>query len=214
MIKLSKTSKMPGASWSLPAIKTCPGARDESGELVPVCKGCYAAEGFYRMAGAVAVREHNLQDWKRDAWEDEMVAELDNHRYFRWFDSGDCYTVELARKIRNVMIRTPWVKHWFPTRMGKFAKFQTILATMQELPNVVVRHSADDLNQAAPQAVGSVVVTDESLAESLGAVMCHAPKNEGKCGDCRACWSKDVPVVAYHTHGQSMKKVIKLALAS
>ena len=214
MIKLSKTSKMPGASWSLPAIKTCPGARGADGELVPVCKGCYAAEGFYRMAPAVAVREHNLEDWKRDTWAAEMIAELDNHRYFRWFDSGDCYTVALADKILEVMKATPWVKHWFPTRMGKFAKFQGVLAEMAALPNVVVRHSADDLNQRAPQAVGSVVVTDEALADTLGAVMCQAPKNDGKCGDCRACWSKDVPVVAYHTHGQSMKKVIRLSLAS
>lgn len=165
------------------------------------------------MAGAVAVRENNLQDWKLDEWEDEMVAELDNHRYFRWFDSGDCYTLALAEKLLRVMRRTPWVKHWFPTRMGKFAKFSDVLTLMQELPNVMVRHSADDLDQAAPQAVGSVVVTSEQSAADLGAMMCGAPKNDGKCGDCRACWSKDVPVVAYHTHGQSMKKVIRLKSA-
>lgn len=213
MVKLSKTSKMPGASWSLPAIKTCPGAKAENGELVPVCQACYATEGFYVMKAARDVREHNLEDWKRDGWVADMIAELDNHRYFRWFDSGDCYTVALAEKILEVMKATPWVRHWFPTRMAKFAKFKTILETMQALPNVVVRVSSDDLDTVADGA-GSMVVTSQDEAQKAGATLCNAPANDGKCGDCRACWSKEVPLVAHMAHGQKMKKVIRLHLAS
>lgn len=43
-----------------------------------------------------------------------------------------------------------------------------------------------------------------------GAMLCNAATNDGKCGDCRACYSRDVPVVAYLAHGRGMAKVIRL----
>ena len=107
MLKLSKASKMPCRSWSLQALDTCPASRDATGALVPACSGCYATTGNYRFKNVRAPREHNREDWKRDAWVDDMVAELDNDRYFRWFDSGDMYDVRLARKILDVCERTP-----------------------------------------------------------------------------------------------------------
>ena len=61
--------------------------------------------------------------------------ELDNDRYFRWFDSGDMYDIRLARKILEVCERTPWVKHWIPTRMHKFPKFAMVLARLEALPS-------------------------------------------------------------------------------
>ena len=39
-----------------------------------------------------------------------------------------------------------------------------------------------------------------------------AYENDGKCGKCRLCWSKDVEVVAYVGHGVSMKKQQKLLI--
>ena len=46
-----------------------------------------------------------------------------------------------------------------------------------------------------------------------GAMLCNAYANSGKCGSCRACYSKDVPVVAYVAHGVKMAKVIRLKVA-
>jgi hypothetical protein len=122
-IKLSKASKMPCRSWSLQALDTCPASVNSDGTLVDACKGCYATDGNYRFSNVKAPRVHNREDWKRDAWVDDMVSELDSDRYFRWFDSGDVYDIRLARKIYEVMKRTPWCHHWLPTRMHKFAKF-------------------------------------------------------------------------------------------
>jgi len=145
MIKLSKANKMPCKSWSLQAIDTCPASKDSNGDLVPACQGCYATTGNYRFPNVKAPREHNREDWKRDAWVDDMVQELDTERYFRWFDSGDVYDLRLADKILAVMIATPWVKHWLPTRMHKFPKFAPVLAEMDALSNVVVRLSSDSV---------------------------------------------------------------------
>ena len=145
MIKLSKPSKMPCYSWSLEALVTCPGSVGKNGELVDACKGCYATSGNYRFSNVKAPRQSNKVDWKRKAWVGDMVSTLDNSRYFRWFDSGDMYSVTLARKILEVMKQTPWCKHWLPTRMHKFAKFNDVIAEMEALPNVVVRKSSDSV---------------------------------------------------------------------
>ena len=214
-VKLSKTGKLDGVkSWSLQAVKTCPGSIDTAtGGLVSACQGCYAIGGNYLFPNVVAPREFNQKDWKRDAWVSDMVDALRNDRYFRWFDSGDMYDVRLAQKMLQVMTLTPDVKHWLPTRMHKFAKFAGVLAAMQALPNVMVRPSSDSVTgDYTPGVHGSTIVP--SLDAPDGVTICHAATNEGKCGPCRACYSKDVAVIGYVAHGQKMAGVVKRALAA
>lgn len=213
-VRISVTSKLDGIrSWSLQALDTCPGSKNKDGTLVPACSGCYATTGNYRFANVKAPRLENQEDWKRDDWVDDMVAELDSDRYFRWFDSGDMYALALAEKIYEVMYLTPWVKHWLPTRMHKFPKFQAVLKKMEALPNVVVRRSSDDVDGSfTPGVHGSTIVPSAEDAPE-GVTVCHAYDHGGKCNGCRACWSKDVNVVGYVAHGVKMKKVIRLALA-
>lgn len=214
MIKISVTSKLDGIrSWSLQALDTCPGSISSTGELVDACKGCYATQGNYRYPNVKAPRLFNREDWKRDDWVFEMVQSLDNDRYFRWFDSGDMYALELARKIYMVMQATPHVKHWLPTRMHKFAKFQPIIELMRELPNVVVRSSSDSVTGEvlADQAHSSTIASsfnDPSIK------VCGAYEHGGKCNGCRACWDQSVAVIGYVAHGKSMAKVIKLKVAA
>jgi hypothetical protein len=209
MIKLSKTSKLDGImSWSLQAIDTCPGSSDGNGGLVPACQGCYATTGNYRFANVKKPREFNRDDWKRDSWVMDMIQALENSRYFRWFDSGDMYDLKLAEKIRKVMLHTPWVSHWLPTRMHKFPKFKRVISEMELLSNVVVRYSSDSVNgEIIP---GQTTSTIFSGTVPAGAVECQAYQHEGKCNGCRACYSKDVPVIAYKAHGVKMAKVIKI----
>jgi hypothetical protein len=214
-VKLSKTSKLDGIkSWSLQAIETCAGSIDRAtGGLVPACQGCYAVGGNYVFPNVIAPRAFNKQDWKRDDWEQDMADALQNERYFRWFDSGDIYALALAYKILGVMKLTPHVKHWLPTRMHKFPKFQSVLAAMQALPNVMVRNSSDSvLGEYIAGIHGSTIVPDTNDRE--GITLCHAATNAGKCGPCRACYSKDVPVIGYLAHGQKMAGVVKRALAA
>lgn len=215
MVKISKTSKLDGIfSWSLQAIDTCPGSIASPGELVDACKGCYATTGNYVFANVKAPRLHNQTDWQRLEWVDDMVKALDSQRYFRWFDSGDMYHIGLAEKMLEVMQRTPWVKHWLPTRMHKFPKFRNVIQKMQALPNVMVRPSSDSITGDYIKGLhGSVIVPDpESLPD--GVKLCEAYQHDGKCNGCRACYSKDVPVIAYPAHGKKMQKIIKIKLAA
>ena len=202
-IKLSNTHKMPCKSWSLPVISTCPGRFDiTTGKVSAVCKGCYAGKGRYKMPKVKALREHNKEDWTRPEWEDDMVAQLDNMRWFRWFDSGDMYHIELAHKIYNVMQRTPWIHHWLPTKMGRFTKFAPILKAMSSLDNVVVRHSSDNFNSHDGLQYGdtaSTVVTDREEALTNHVTICPA-EGTSKCGLCRKCWDKQVTLIGYTKH--------------
>lgn len=208
-IKLSKTSKLDGIlSWSLQALDTCPASKNKDGSLVPACQGCYATTGNYRFSNVKAPREFNREDWKRSAWCSDMIKALENSRYFRWFDSGDMYTMELASKIAFVMEATPWVKHWLPTRMHKFDKFKPVLARMEKLPNVVVRYSSDSVTGEI--IAGQTTSTIFSDTVPQGAFECKAYENTGKCNGCRACYDKSVSVIAYKAHGVKMAKVIKI----
>ena len=210
-MKISITSKLDGIrSWSLQALDTCPGSIAAPGELVDACKGCYATTGNYVFSNVKAPRIHNQTDWQRLEWVDDMVAELNKDRFFRWFDSGDMYALGLAEKILEVMKRTPWVKHWMPTRMHKFPKFALVLREMAALPNVSVRFSSDSVTgEYTKKLHGSVIIPTPDDVKK-GMTLCRAYENQGKCSGCRACYDKKVKVIAYPAHGAKMNKVIRI----
>lgn len=208
MLKLSNPGKMPCLSWSLQALDTCPGSKNADGSLVPACQGCYATDGNYRFPNVKATRAHNREDWKRDDWVSDMVKALDNSRFFRWFDSGDMYALGLGLKILEVMRATPWVQHWLPTRMHKFAKFRKLIDAMQALPNVVVRLSADGIDGETIEGPTTSTIVPHAEDAPKGATICEAYTRGGKCADCRACWSKDVALIAYPAHGRKMLGLI------
>jgi len=215
MIKISVTSKLDGIrSWSLQALDTCPGSISSPGVLVDACKGCYATTGNYRYPNVKAPRISNQSDWQRMGWVSDMVEALQNDRYFRWFDSGDMYTLGLAEKMLEVMRMTPWCKHWLPTRMHKFPKFALVLQNMAALKNVSVRFSSDSVNGEFTKGLhGSVIIAD-STQTTKAMTLCKAYENLGKCNGCRACWDKKVKVIAYPAHGQKMQKVIQILKAA
>jgi hypothetical protein len=213
MIRISQTSKLDSRSWSLEALDTCPASKNADGTLVDACSGCYATTGNYRFSNVKAPRIENKLDWTRLEWTDEMVALLDQDRYFRWFDSGDLYALPLAEKILEVMKRTPWVKHWMPTRMHKFPKFRGVLREMQSLPNVSLRFSSDSINGEFIKGLhGSVIIPSPDQLPK-GATLCEAYSRMGKCGGCRSCWDKSVSLIAYPAHGKKMNKVISIKVS-
>jgi hypothetical protein len=218
MIKLSKTSKLDGiSSFSFEAGKTCKGSIDPTTKQVcDACQGCYAKGGRYNFSNVKAPREINLVESKKDSWTKEMIQELDTHRYFRWFDSGDMYSVKFAEKVLEVAIATPWVKHWLPTRTWTLPKFKNVLKKLNQLPNVVVRYSSGSIVGGVVDAQnGSTVIGHEHINQlPKGVHLCDAYTDEkkGKCKGCRACWDKNVSQVAYVAHGAKGKKLAREAI--
>ena len=197
-------------SWSLPAGSSCPGSHDAE-----VCKGCYAKKGMYRFPVVKNVREFNKEDYHRDEWVDEMVKEVSKFDYFRWFDSGDIETQELAHKISQVIKKTRDTKHWLPTRSDKIQDIKNILlsthyykgkrhSSISCKENVVVRRSADNIGfkQERP-GVNSFVIREEDLFECAkrGIHLCPVTKpgsTQKSCDTCTMCYTNEP--VAYLLH--------------
>tara|TARA_R110002051_G_scaffold18015_7_gene52010 strand:+ start:511 stop:1113 length:603 start_codon:yes stop_codon:yes gene_type:complete len=197
MIKLSKTSKMPCPSWSIPAGgKYCPGSKDAE-----VCEDCYAQKGFYHMPTVQAPRKHNASDWKRDDWVKDMVAEIKGRPYFRWFDSGDMYHPKLIDKIHRVVHNTRDTKHWIPTKMWDVPGVKAAINNLHRYKNTTVRKSCKTIDKphSLPATVGSVVFSkDVFYSDQYPTVFrCKAPEQDHKCKDCRACWDKQVQTIGY-----------------
>ena len=203
--KLSHTSKLPCPSWSLPAWHTCPGAKGVDGKPVEACTKCYALQGRYLFPNVRESRDYNRKSWQRSGWVDEMIELIKPHSYFRWFDSGDIYNKRLAQKILVVCASTPATRHWIPTRSWKIPALESTLAALNDLGNVVVRSSEDKIDYGlwnVRNSHRSMIITDpDSYEPGYGRVLCTAYRRQGKCGPCRACWSKRVHTIQYPIHG-------------
>lgn len=204
MIKLSNTSKMRiknkrVRSWSLEAGITCPQAKNSE-----VCKGCYALKGMYRFPVVKNTRKHNRQDYKTTDWVARMSAECIKLDYVRFFDSGDCETLELAHKIEEVIKISSSTKFWLPSRMDKDPAFSAVFTRISKLPNVAVRPSADNIglnNQERP-GVNSYVIKPEDIfeAKKQGIHVCPVGinPNQKSCDTCTMCYTD--AKVAYVLH--------------
>jgi hypothetical protein len=111
-------------------------------------------------------------------------------KYFRWHDSGDVQDVDHLLKIFEVCKLTPDTRHWLPTREAWTADY------LDQVPgNLTLRFSMPMVDQPA---AGSWVNT--STVVSGEGRTCPAPDQNNECKDCRACWDKSVPNVAYGKH--------------
>ena len=188
---LTRTSKMPGLSYSLPAweCKTGSKLRKIKGS---VCASCYALKGNYTRYPAIkAAQYRRLEAINSPLWVDAMVTVIKRQKYFRWHDAGDVQSSEHMQKILEICRRTPNTKHWLPTQERQF------LPAPEEVPaNLVIRLSRSKIDGPAGSAWShdSGVTTDDSKRT------CPAPTQGGKCGDCRVCWNKDIKSVIYGKH--------------
>ena len=185
---LTRTSKMPGLSYSLPAWECKTGAKLRK---VPgsVCAGCYALKGNYTRYPAIKAAQYvRLEALKDQRWIAAMVAQVIRQKYFRWHDAGDVQDEAHLQKIFRVCELTPETKHWMPTRE---AWIKDHLDSKPE--NLVIRFS--------PPMIGQKNTTwpNSSMVVESGAT-CPAPDQGNACGDCRACWDPKIKNIAYGKH--------------
>ena len=187
---LTRTSKMPGLSYSLPAWACQTGAKLRKIPTSP-CFGCYAMKNNYiRYPAIKAAQYRRLDAIENPLWVEAMVVQIKRQKWFRWHDAGDLQSVEHMYKIIEVAKLTPDTQHWLPTQERQY------LPKPEDVPtNLIIRLSAAKVNGTAGNAWShsSTVVTD-------GTASCAAPDQGGKCLDCRACWNKDVKNVSYGKH--------------
>jgi hypothetical protein len=195
---LSRPSKLPGWSYSLPAGKACHVGSKLLNIESSVCHDCYAMKGHYRFPNVIDAQQRRLQAVKfSPTWVDDMVELIGSKRekYFRWHDSGDLQSITHLNKIVQVATALPDYYFWLPTLEYLFIKsYRTMVGGFPV--NVTVRLSTPIVDQTPPTTneCTSSVVTD-----ALNAT-CPAPQQGNTCGTCRACWNPAVKHVTYLQH--------------
>ena len=190
---LTRTSKMPGLSYSLPAWECKTGSKLRK-ITVSVCASCYALKGNYTRYKAIKAAQYvRLEALKDQRWIAAMVAQIIRQKFFRWHDAGDIQSPEHLHKIFRVCELTPEPQHWMPTREAQFLK----QVKPEEVPeNLIIRMSSHMVDQSPVKfwPWTSTVISGQGQAS------CPAPKQNNSCGSCRACWDRSIPNVSYGKH--------------
>ena len=166
---MTRTKKMPGLSYSLPAWECQTGAKLRKIPGTP-CHGCYALKGNYTRYPAIKKAQYyRLDSLVRGSWVTAMVAQVKRQKWFRWHDAGDLQSVDHLKKIFEVCKLTPDTQHWLPTQERQY------LPDPADVPkNLIIRLSAAKVDGTAGNAWShsSTVVTD-------GSASCLAPSQGG-----------------------------------
>ena len=185
---LTRTSKMPGLSYSLPAWECKTGSKLR---LIPdsVCSMCYALKNNYIRYPAIKAAQYvRLKSLPDSRWIEAMTAQVKRSEYFRWHDAGDVQDLDHLKKIYAVCEATPATKHWMPTREA------WIKDHLDSKPaNLVIRFSPPMIGQRNDTWPNSSMVVEKDAS-------CPAPSQGGKCGSCRQCWDSTIKVVSYGKH--------------
>ncbi|HDR8014960.1 TPA: hypothetical protein QCY70_004928 [Bacillus cereus] len=171
--------------WSLPPLKTCPGA-------TAACKkSCYAKKAYLAYPSAKKAWEHNdLLTWHADFVEiitNWLNGELNSRRktskfkYFRIHESGDFYNQRYLDQWKEIARRFPGIKFLAYTKSG-WLDFSNCPE------NLMIRVSIwEDTN---PRLVKNVVdelprAIMDGMEEKGKTFHC---KPTYKCHECRFCW--------------------------
>ena len=198
---MTRTKKMPGLSYSLPAWECITGKKLRKIKN-SVCAGCYALKGNYTRYPAIkAAQYYRLATLMEPDWIPAMVTQIKRQKFFRWHDAGDIQSAKHLTNIFEVCKQTPATRHWLPTREAKFLKF----IDPDIIPaNLVIRISSHMIDQGpvkswpwtstvqSPGAMRSSHVQDSR--------QCPAKDQGNQCLDCRSCWNREVPNVTYPKH--------------
>ena len=187
---MTRTKKMPGLSYSLPAWECITGKKLRAVKG-SVCSGCYALKGNYTRYPAIkAAQYYRLQSLRDPQWIPAMTAQIKRQKFFRWHDAGDLQGAWHLKNIFEVCNQTPETSHWLPTRERKFLPLSG--STIPK--NLTIRFSSHMIDQ---KPVTSWPWTSTVSTKSK---TCPAQDQGNECKSCRACWNRSVPNVTYPKH--------------
>ena len=189
---LSAPGKMPEGSYNLPA-----GACQTGQKLAKIpgtpCFKCYADNrGRYRFPNVKDALTRRLESLTHPQWIEAMAVLIKGKKFFRWHDSGDLQGVWHLVNIFEVCNLTPDTMHWLPTQERRYLPIN-----WRHPKNLLIRlsNAKNDTKPGNAWSHWSTVVTKPRAGH-----ICPAPEQGNSCGDCRACWSRDVHEVQYKIH--------------
>jgi hypothetical protein len=199
--------------FDLPAVKTCPGRS-------ALCsRRCYARRGRFAFPQVQERLTWNYAQSKRADFVNRMVNELYRKGILmcRLHVSGDLYSPGYARKLLEIISRSPHCTFWFYTRSWCVPTIFPLIAAISVLPNCKVWLSVDaetgyppDVPETCRVAFMQTGVDDDMEAADLVFLdhplrkqaipltvldkVCPAETPKGKergttCATCRTCWT-------------------------
>ena len=208
---LSKVSKMPSLSWSISALDCSTGTKLRESKQSTVCDGCYALKGMQSLPTQQNAYAKRLELWRtnRKLWLLSMdyllknKKEIQDTKYFRWFDSGDLQSLDHLDKIILIAKKMPYIKFWLPTKEFKLVKIYA-----NQIPrNLNVRKSHPLINAYKMQPMNNITESYVYDGDKLDTIpndtrVCPAtkPNSNGQCNDCRMCWDNSIKSITYIKH--------------
>lgn len=200
---VTKTSKMPCDSYSLPT-EACITGSKMAKIKGSICSNCYANKNNYHRfkANIMPMQLKRLDSIKSDNWVNAMIKLIGNQPFFRWHDSGDIQSVDHFNKICQIAEAMPNTKFWIPTR--EYDIIKEYVKTNVIPSNLIVRLSAMFVDKAvimpkSLQNISNVVISNVHSINPIG-TECESYKHGGKCNDCRKCWNADIKAISYKIH--------------
>lgn len=201
----SQTTKMPCLSYELPTEACVTGSKLAKVEG-SICSTCYANKGNYaRYAKTIKPAQFKrLESLNNPDWVPAMIKLIGSSTHFRWHSSGDIQNLGHLEKIAAIAEALPDTLFWLPTR--EYAIVKAFITKHGKLPqNLTVRLSALFVDQpvkipASLAKVSGIVVSNVHAKAAAVGIECAAPKQNGECRECRACWDPSIAAVSYHVH--------------
>lgn len=196
---LSKPSKMPCHSYGISA-KLCETGAKLALVEGSVCWDCYAMKGMYGDWNKTVSQAHTkrYEALQKPEWTQAMIFLIQRKgmEYFRWHDSGDLQSFQHLLNLVTIAEQCPNTLFWLPTREKKYInQYQKAFGDFPE--NLIVRVSATMVDEKAGDYPNTSTVHENK--EPIG-LACKAPEQDGKCGNCRACWDKSIQNISYAKH--------------
>ena len=198
--------KMPGSTYATDPFRCNTGSklRKVAGTSCSKCYSCKLASFRPSVAKGYSNRHEAMLEASKDAmvglkWVQAMVFMIkrSGDTHFRWFDGGDIVSPKAFDLIAQVAFHTPEVQHWLPTKEYKW--FKEWIAQGGVVPkNLVVRVSTPKIDTKV--TLKTTHTSTVSHKEAHIGHLCPANGQGGTCGDCRACWDKEVANVSYPLH--------------
>ena len=201
---LSNPSKMPGRAYNISAYD-CKRGSELAKIAGTVCASCYARKGRYSFPNVQNALNKRKQAFGHPEFISAMVylIKKQSPRYFRWFDSGDLQDTKMLGTICAIACLTPDTKHWLPTKERNIVLNYAYKEQGHIPDNLIIRISAPYINEHVDTwlwAHYSEVHTKDKENTKEQVYYCPAHLQGNKCGDCRVCWSANIPIVSYLKH--------------
>jgi hypothetical protein len=196
---LSSPSKMPCYGYSIPARHCITGGKLHKVKQ-SICSVCYALKGRYVFPNVLAAMEKRFSSLHHVLWEQAityLIRKREKSGFFRWHDSGDIQSENHLDMLCKVARNLPDITFWLPTR-----EYSIVSGYMEKhsIPdNLTIRLSAFMIDGEPPVAIAKRLNLVVSGVSKEG-FNCPSSKQNGKCMDCRACWSKEHFVINYKQH--------------